>query len=417
LLFSGRVSFFSAVLFAVHPINLQTVAWVPGRNDSLLFIFFILSFITYAYFARSGKKAYLLTHFIFIFFALLTKESAAAIPFVLLIWHFSEKKNFNFKHLCPMFLLWLSAYAIFFILRAYAYVENSYVVFHFEKENFYAFFNHLSSIFFLRAPILSTIEPKNLIMGVISSLILCFMLFYSKTKKDFFTKLPFCILIFAFISIDFIATPVIFQGNRMYVAFFGIIVVSCYFYAQLFENAVRNKSCGNKIFFRAFFIVLLIVCASISLANEKYLKNGDVFWSKAQTYLQKVHNPARISISYLFSLIRQNRLDEALDKALYYFNALQYKKAQIAHVISQIYLLKGDYVNAARYFTFLPEEYEKHVKPYLLGFLIAQGLNDNETAAVFYDKLKMSAHRLSEKKLNEQIEFYKQSLKDKKFVY
>ena len=34
-----------ALVFVVHPVLTQAVAWIPGRNDSLLTIFFISSFL------------------------------------------------------------------------------------------------------------------------------------------------------------------------------------------------------------------------------------------------------------------------------------------------------------------------------------------------------------------------------------
>lgn len=63
------IAFISTALFAVHPIQTETVAWISGRNDMLLAIFIFLAFISYA------NRKTLFSYIAFII-ALFTKESA-----------------------------------------------------------------------------------------------------------------------------------------------------------------------------------------------------------------------------------------------------------------------------------------------------------------------------------------------------
>ena len=70
------VALFFAMVFAVHPALTQAVAWVPGRNDSMLAAFAIASFIAFLKFiASESRKAYI-WHLIFLLLAVFTKESA-----------------------------------------------------------------------------------------------------------------------------------------------------------------------------------------------------------------------------------------------------------------------------------------------------------------------------------------------------
>ncbi len=70
------LSLFFALVFAIHPVLTQAVAWVPGRNDSMLAAFSIASFISFLKFLDSRSCKDYLWHLSFLLLALFTKESA-----------------------------------------------------------------------------------------------------------------------------------------------------------------------------------------------------------------------------------------------------------------------------------------------------------------------------------------------------
>lgn len=94
--FKRLYSFFGTMIFCVHPAFTQAVAWIAGRNDSLLAIFILLSFITFEkYYSTSSMKWYVLHLFCFAC-ALFTKESALLLP-LLAVWYsfrFRKEKTF-----------------------------------------------------------------------------------------------------------------------------------------------------------------------------------------------------------------------------------------------------------------------------------------------------------------------------------
>lgn len=71
-----------ALLFAVHPAIVHAVAWIPGRNDVLLAIFSLASFISLWKYTETGSGKFLVWHFMAFACALLSKESAAFLPVV-----------------------------------------------------------------------------------------------------------------------------------------------------------------------------------------------------------------------------------------------------------------------------------------------------------------------------------------------
>lgn len=84
---SGGAPFLLAVVFAVHPVLSQAVAWIPGRNDSLMALFALAAFACFADFLdrpgrRGGRVGRYLAHLVFFALAILTKETALMLPAV-----------------------------------------------------------------------------------------------------------------------------------------------------------------------------------------------------------------------------------------------------------------------------------------------------------------------------------------------
>ena len=80
----GR-SFFVAALFAVHPLHVESVAWVAERKDVLSTFFWFLSLLGYGFYARrGGVRWYLLAAAAFLL-GLMAKPMLVTLPFVLLL--------------------------------------------------------------------------------------------------------------------------------------------------------------------------------------------------------------------------------------------------------------------------------------------------------------------------------------------
>lgn len=73
-----------ALVFGVHPAFASVTAWIPGRNESLLAIVAIPSFLAWRRFRSTGRAILLAGHLVFLAAALLTKENAAVLPVVCL---------------------------------------------------------------------------------------------------------------------------------------------------------------------------------------------------------------------------------------------------------------------------------------------------------------------------------------------
>jgi len=80
---SGRsLALALAGLFLVHPLQAQAVAWIPGRNDSLLGLFVLLALAAYLRYLRGGGAGWMILHLAAVAAALLVKEAGIAAPAV-----------------------------------------------------------------------------------------------------------------------------------------------------------------------------------------------------------------------------------------------------------------------------------------------------------------------------------------------
>jgi hypothetical protein len=78
-------SAFVAAVFAIHPLHVESVAWVSERKDVLSGVFFMLTLLAYVHYARAPSIWRYLT-MVFVFgLGLMSKAMLVTLPFVLLL--------------------------------------------------------------------------------------------------------------------------------------------------------------------------------------------------------------------------------------------------------------------------------------------------------------------------------------------
>ena len=118
ILGDGIQAGFAALIFGLHPVHIESVAWISGATDSLMAVFLFAAFWAWLRAEESHRhNAWRALAALFYLLGCLTKETALPLP-ILIAAHscfFGGQKN-AFQALARTWMLWLSA-AIYFAAR------------------------------------------------------------------------------------------------------------------------------------------------------------------------------------------------------------------------------------------------------------------------------------------------------------
>lgn len=282
--FTRNVSLIAALLFAVHPLNINAVSWIVGRNDLLLALFSMLSFLLYVKY-KETNKAYLLVLSLFAYlFAMLSKEAGFLVPVPILLYEIliRSDKKFKLKNIYSLFYFALPA-IIYLLLRKYAahiivrdetsfssFVQNIYILFEYLAKTVYYFY-------------IDPLPMKNntlTAIGVMVVLLLTAFFFMIRKNKEY-KKYLFGFLIFlVFVLPALFVRPISDDGEfnyidcRMYLPLFGLMILS----AVIVENIAPYIKRSIKII---ILIAAFSYLSAFSFLNNQVYKNGLNYWNAA----------------------------------------------------------------------------------------------------------------------------------------
>jgi tetratricopeptide (TPR) repeat protein len=115
----------TAILFAVHPVHAESVAWVSGVSDPLLALLLLPAFYFYVRYRKQGRSYMLAIAPVFYFLALLSKEAAIALPvFIAFCELFYFNKSLSLKERAIRLSILVALFAvptlIYFAMRYHA---------------------------------------------------------------------------------------------------------------------------------------------------------------------------------------------------------------------------------------------------------------------------------------------------------
>ncbi|MBI2641807.1 tetratricopeptide repeat protein, partial [Candidatus Roizmanbacteria bacterium] len=277
-----RVALLTAAIFAVHPLLIESVAWISGGVYSQYTFFLLLSFFLYIKFSQN-RFIYLLSLFAFLF-ALSTSEKAAVLPLIIVAYEFSVgdlKKHW--KKIVPYFLMVVAWVIILFSLRLSERVEFLESQFHLQKgfdNPIYqipiAIVSYLKLIFF---PLTLSFYHSELRFSFLQYFVyLFFFLIYLAGLGISYAKnrLIFFWLMFFFLSLLPTLTPFriswVVAERYVYLGSIGIIFVFSYFLTKL----ATKEAYKQVIIIVSICLVLLLSIRTIRRNMD--WKNHDTLW-------------------------------------------------------------------------------------------------------------------------------------------
>jgi len=282
--FSKKTAYFLAFIFLVHPVMTQAVAWIPGRNDSLLTIFVLTSFYLFLNFLKTDKPVYLWTHLAFFIIALFTKETAVFLPLLCLAYYFLFDYKFSKENKQNNFLiilaLWFCAFIIWYLFRAVSLSTGGSI-----NNLFLSGFKNLSTIIIYLGKV---IFPFNLSVYPIiqdstywygAGAFLLFILAITLTPKVNYRHLLFGFLWFfiflipSFLNPDPGAVFSLFE-HRLYLPLIGILICLAEVYP------LRNLNWQDK---KAQLggLIIIIIFSVLTILHCQHFSDRLNFWTEA----------------------------------------------------------------------------------------------------------------------------------------
>jgi len=318
------VAAFASLIFGIHPMHVESVAWVSERKDVLYTLFFILALLQYWRFLESGKRVNVIFCFVFFILSLLSKPAAVILPVVLLLLDYWKGRSFNWKMLAekiPFFILSL----IFGFITVK--VQSSDAIVGFDtyplwSRFFFACYTIMiyATRFFVPYP-LSAFHPypsvDSLGLGVWLSpvfMIALAALLWIKRKDRLIVFSVLFFIVNLLLVVQFVSIGLTIISERYtYVPYIGLS-----FLGGMWLERYLNTS--SITFIKALPIVIGIAFGIISFQRTKVWKDGDTLWADVIKNYPGAATPRSNHANYLKGMAAnpeyKAQANELLQKAL-----------------------------------------------------------------------------------------------------
>lgn len=91
------IAFIVALLFGIHPMHVESVAWIAERKDVLYGLFFVSGLFTYLKYLKTKRFLYFIITFLLFVLSLLSKPAAVIFPFTIFIIDFLMDDELEIK--------------------------------------------------------------------------------------------------------------------------------------------------------------------------------------------------------------------------------------------------------------------------------------------------------------------------------
>jgi len=277
------IAFVTALLFGIHPVHVESVAWVSERKDVLYALFFLLGLISYVkYVDNNSKKQYGLA-MLFMLLSLLSKPAAVIFPVALFSIDVLRERKFNFSTVLEKLPFFLFAGALgvatyFFQQKAGAvgvlgYDSGQKILFPFYGVMMYLFkaalpFN-LSP--FYELPTIGVDLPAEYYLAPFFCALLGVILYYSlkKNKVIAFGILFFLINLLLVIQIVSVGSAIV-ADRYTYIPYIGLFFIAGW---TIDKYGRKNSS--------ALVTGLAVILAFLTFSQSLVWHDGASLWDKA----------------------------------------------------------------------------------------------------------------------------------------
>ncbi len=281
-----RAAFAAGLLFGIHPMHVESVAWVTERKDVLYAFFYMLSlFFYWKYLSRREIKPYVLT-IVFGILSILSKPMALSLPLIFFVCDWLKKRSFDkwmILDKVPHFLYIVSIAWITYSLNARIPGENisSGIIIWIWTAVFYIhkFFFPLTLVpmYALPQPI-SWTNPHYLgamgLLGILTTILFIFR----RQRWVVFAGLYYFFSMFFLFRYDNAVDKNIVADRFMYLPCLGI----CFLIGYSFDQLLKKEHLRKIVFVIAIPIAILL--GAKTFAQTQIWKDSIPFWNHELKY-------------------------------------------------------------------------------------------------------------------------------------
>ena len=381
--FGRKASFIVSLIFAVHPVLTQAVAWIPGANDSLAAVFILFSFVFFIDYFKTRKWQYLSLHLIFWLGALFTKETAVFAPILFCFYLFLQRKRFSVgdknKDLSGFLFIvigWLVMFIFWFVLRYQALGGN--VLGMTIGQAFASVYNNLPSVFLyigkavfpINLSVFPFLQDQTFVYGLIATAIIAILLYLNRKSIDrknvAFGIVWFLVFLAPSLLRPNLKTQPDLLEHRIYLPLIGFLIILLEIdWKKIGDRLGGFMNIDPKKINCIFLGLMILTLSATTIIYSRNFENRMSFWLNAVK--NSPHAPlAHRNLGAMYWL--DGRIDEArteYEKAL----ALNSNEEMAHNNLGLIYAQKGDYQNAIN-------EYQAELKinPYYDNAFYNEGL-------------------------------------------
>ncbi len=300
-----------AVAFAAHPALSPAIAWVPGRNDSLLALFVILAFLGLRRFTEKGTATAFAAHVLACGLALFTKESGVAMFPLLLAFAavlYPPPAASRKRALVMLGVGWVVVIALWYGMRS-AVVESDmtspgYVVSSIFRNSGIAFVYLGKALFPVGLSVYPVREDTTMVPGIVALIVLVGLFVASRGDRARLSL--FGVAWFAFFLLPTFVPPEEWKQpelleHRLYTPLIGLLV----FLVQL--EPLRGLAARPRVAMGVTAGVGLLFGA-LSFVRASDYRDEMTLWESA---VQTSPSSERAHSRYGMRLLQRERLEEA----------------------------------------------------------------------------------------------------------
>ncbi|MGQ0829254.1 MAG: tetratricopeptide repeat protein, partial [Bacteroidota bacterium] len=288
------VGVLAALWFGIHPMHVESVAWVSERKDVLYCFFFLLSCITYIRYLEKGKWIYLAGVFVLFLLSCLSKAMAVPLPLVLILIDFYYQRKFNLKTIAekiPFLLLalWIgynatkiqadqaiAEYGIFTTIQRLMFAGYGFMMYWiklFLPINLSAFYPYPTTDASGGIPLIYNIAP---FVALLIVAIPAWLLYKNQNKENFriyVFGMGFFILMIALV-LQFVSVGAAIMADRYsYLPYIGAFFMIAMFVDKWLEDQKTKKI--TLLMVSAFSVFFIIACFD----RVKIWTNTEMLWT------------------------------------------------------------------------------------------------------------------------------------------